>query len=235
VRDEEIVITASVSGFTPGETIYVKGAFYKDRSTNYFGYTKNGDLWIKNSAKTIGQRQVVIGAWDGTITVKSDYSDSGFSGNGNYLLKMGFYTLAKDGDPGSVDWSDNSIIVSLTQPQPTMTPTVIPKPTVTSKPTDTPTPTAPPISDSPTIQYSAGDVLGETEGDLLPEAASTESANGAGVTITSTSSGENVIPTVEPIATKQTNVLPYIYTALVTGILSLLSLGYSVWRSHRML
>ena len=41
--DEEMAIIASPSGFTSGEIIYVKGAFYQEGSTNYFGYTKNSN------------------------------------------------------------------------------------------------------------------------------------------------------------------------------------------------
>jgi hypothetical protein len=41
--DEEMSITASSSGFTNGEKIYIKGAFFKDGSSNYFGFNK---YWI---------------------------------------------------------------------------------------------------------------------------------------------------------------------------------------------
>jgi hypothetical protein len=71
--DEELLVTASASGFTDGETVYIKGAFYQTGSTNYFGYTKNNDSWIKNSAQNTSQRAITIGNWDGTLIVKSDF------------------------------------------------------------------------------------------------------------------------------------------------------------------
>src|SRR3990167_1285393 len=71
---EEMNLTASTSGFTDGETIYIKGAFYQDSaSPNYFGYTKNGDNWIKNSESSQSQRLIKIGEWDGKLIVKSDF------------------------------------------------------------------------------------------------------------------------------------------------------------------
>jgi len=58
--EDELVITADQTGFTAGETIYIKGAFYQEGSTNYFGFTKNNDSWIKNGDPTTSQRSVVI-------------------------------------------------------------------------------------------------------------------------------------------------------------------------------
>ena len=58
--DEEMTITASASGFTPGETIYIKGAFYQEGSTNYFGFTRSGDSWIKNGDTSTSQRSIVV-------------------------------------------------------------------------------------------------------------------------------------------------------------------------------
>ena len=143
--DEEITLVASASGFTDGEAIYVKGAFFQTGSTNYFGYTKNEDNWIKNSVANTSQRAVKIGDWDGTLIIKSDFSDSGYKGEGDYNLKLGFYY----GSFSSVNWSTNNLAVTINEPDPTPTntptPTETPTPTLASTPTKTPTPTPTPI------------------------------------------------------------------------------------------
>ena len=50
-NDEEGEVQVSLIGFDEGEEIRVKGAFAGDGSTNYFGFTKIGGEWIKNSTK----------------------------------------------------------------------------------------------------------------------------------------------------------------------------------------
>lgn len=142
--DEEMVITASSSGFTSGETIYVKGAFYQEGSTNYFGYTKNGDVWIKNGETTTAQRTVTIGSWDQTIVVKSDFSDGGYKGEGEYKVKLGFYYTTSGGNLSSVNWSENILAVILNEPDPT--PTSTPAPINTPAPTNAPTATPVPAT-----------------------------------------------------------------------------------------
>jgi hypothetical protein len=120
--DEEMTIVASPSGFTSGESVYIKAAFYQDGSTNYFGYTKNESTWIKNGESTLSQKRVNISEWDQRAQVKSDFTDSGFKGEGDYLLKIGFYYVTSGGGLSSVNWS-NSITVNLNEPDPTISPT----------------------------------------------------------------------------------------------------------------
>src|SRR5579872_4404452 len=119
------ITVASMSGFTSGETIYVKGAIYKDGSTNYFGLTQNGNLWIKNGDSTTNQRQVQIGNWDGSLVLQSDFADSGYTnyGEGDYKVKVGFYYTTSTGSLSSVNWSTNSLDVTINDPDPTPTPT----------------------------------------------------------------------------------------------------------------
>lgn len=150
--DEEITITASASGFTAGENIYIKGAFYKDGSTNYFGYTKKGDSFVKNSATATDQLLVSLDSWDNTLISKSDYTDSGFIGNGDYKFKVGFYYTTSGGNLSSVNWSSNNLTVSLAQPIPTQTLTPTSTPVPTDSPANTPTPTNGPIpTPKPTV------------------------------------------------------------------------------------
>lgn len=135
--EEYTTITASASGFTNGEVIYIKGAFHQDGSTNYFGYTKNGDNWIKNGESTSSQLSITVGNWDNKLIVKSDFSDSGFNGEGSYKLRVGFYYTTSGGNLSSVNWSSNSLDITLNQPDPTPTLTLTPTPTSTNTPTPT--------------------------------------------------------------------------------------------------
>ncbi|MBI4096406.1 MAG: hypothetical protein HY425_01685 [Candidatus Levybacteria bacterium] len=187
--EEELTITASASGFTTGETIYIKGAFHQDGSTNYFGYTKSGDSWIKNGESTLSQKSIQIGQWDGLLAVKSDFVDSGYNGEGGYKFKVGFYYVTSGGNPSSVNWSSNSLDININEPDPTPTPsptptntptptpTNSPTPTPTPTPTKTPTPTSIPNTPTPTLKPPASPavsnvlptfVLGEsTESELI--------------------------------------------------------------------
>lgn len=148
--DEEMTINASTSGFVDGETIYVKGAFYQEGSTNYFGLTKNVDSWIKNGQTTTSQRQVKVGEWDNVLLTKSDFSDSGYKGEGDYKFKAGFYYTTSGSNLSSVNWS-NILSVVLNEPDPTPTPTLTPTSTPTPAPTNTPTPTKTPQTPTPSL------------------------------------------------------------------------------------
>lgn len=176
--EEELNITASASGFTDGETIYIKGAFHKEGSTNYFGYTKKGEEWIKNGESTLNQRSIQVGQWDQSMIIKSDFADSGYNGEGAFKFKVGFYYITSGGNLSSVNWSTNSLDINLSEPDPTPTPSSTPAPTstpvATSTPTKTPTPT--PLPNIPTSKPSPSstpkilptDVLGEsTKKDLM--------------------------------------------------------------------
>lgn len=139
LSEEDLMLTASISGFLPEETIYLKGAFFQDTTSNYFGYTKYNNDWIKNSASSTSQRQVKIGEWDLQTIVKNDSLDSGFKGSGGYKLKLGYYYVTSGGNLSAVNWSTNSIDVALVAPS--ATPTIVPSASNTATPTKTPTPT----------------------------------------------------------------------------------------------
>ncbi len=138
--DDSLVVTASPSGFADGEIVFIKGAFFQSGTSNYFGLTKNNDAWIKNSASNTSQRSVKIGEWDGRLETKADYSDSGYKGENDYSFKLRFYY----GSTFSADWSTNELTISISEPDPTITP--LPTPSQTPSPTRTPSPTI-----SPTI------------------------------------------------------------------------------------
>lgn len=187
--EEEVTITASASGFTQGETIYIKGALYKEGSTNYSGYTKSGDTWIKNGTTTTSQRQIKLGEWDNLLQFKTDFSDSGYQGEGDYNFKVGFYYITGTGTVSSVNWS-NILVLAISEPDPTPTntptPTITPSPTPTKTPITTQTPTAtvtPAKTPTPTLSLSdyvdtiivsPGSATQEAEENILGD--STESA-----------------------------------------------------------
>jgi len=152
ISDQPQEIIASASGFDDGELVHIKGALYRDGSTNYFGYTENGGVWVKNSAPTETQRSVDMSTWDGSLRVRADFEDSGYSGDGPYFLKIRFYY----GENGS-QWSENSVSVTLVAPTATVTPVPTPSPTTkqiepTSMPSVTPSATPTSIVLRPTVK-----------------------------------------------------------------------------------
>lgn len=149
--EDEVRISASLSGFLADETIKIKGAFFQEGSSNYFGYTKNGDAWIKCGDATANQMEVNLSQWNNQLTLRSDFGDSGFSGEGEYRVKIGYYSKSSSGTYGSVSWSNSlPIIINLPDPTPTPIPTSTPPPTPTKIPTLTVAPTYPPPTQTPT-------------------------------------------------------------------------------------
>lgn len=142
--DQSFDASVQITNFSPNSNYYLKGAFKKSDTSNYFGQTLVGNTWIKNNEEYTKQLLITTdssGNWNGTISIKGDQNDSGFTGNDNYVFKVGYYH-----DGSSVSWS-NEVIVNLTGsvPTPTQTPTPTTKSTVTptklptTKPTLTPT------------------------------------------------------------------------------------------------
>lgn len=184
--DEAITVIASPSGFTEGEPVYVKGAFFVPGSTNYFGFSKTVDFaWIKNIETAFNQPKVIMGLWNNYLSVKNDPADTGFQGEGEYSLKLGFYYVTGSGALSSVQWSTNAVTVVLREPLPsptaipTATPTCTPSsaPTATSSPTKIPSPTVTPIPFSVVVRQKterlatrSSDILGMSN-QLSPEEA----------------------------------------------------------------
>lgn len=84
----------------PGSTFYLKGAFKKGDSSNYFGQTSVGNSWIKNNSSYSNQFKIETdkdGIWEGKIKIRPDPDDSGFDGTGDYIFKVGKYTDAGSG------------------------------------------------------------------------------------------------------------------------------------------
>lgn len=210
--DEETTITASCSGFTDGETIYIKGAFYQEGSTNYFGYTQKDSAWIKNGESTTSQRSISIGSWDGNIVIKSDFTDSGYKGEGDYKFKIGFYYLTSGGNISSVTWSTNNLTLNLNEPDPTPTdsptPTNAPTntPQHTSTPTCTPTPT---LTKTPTTKPSTSLTVTPKEV-LISSESATEQREEPNVLGVETAS-------IEASPSSQVSLRPFIITFIFLG------------------
>lgn len=93
----------------PNTSFYLKGAFKKSGSSNYFGQTKVWGNWIKNGSTYSNQFPITtdsLGNWSGNLEIKPDSEDSGFTGTGDYIFKVGRYTSTGSGPT----WSNESNI-----------------------------------------------------------------------------------------------------------------------------
>ena len=93
-----VAVTLSIP--SPNSTFYLKGAFKKKGSSNYFGLTKVGTSWIKNGEKYSEQYSITAdgqGNWSGNLEIQPDATDSGFDGSGDYLFKVARYTSSGSG------------------------------------------------------------------------------------------------------------------------------------------
>lgn len=102
--DESFKITAAINS-TPNTNFYLKGAFKKSNSSNYFGFTKINSDWIKNNesfSKQLAITTDAAGSWNGEVEIKTDPDDSGFTGSGDYLFKVARYSSSGSG----LTWSN---------------------------------------------------------------------------------------------------------------------------------
>lgn len=113
---EEISTQIQLSNFSPTTSFYLKGAFFKNGSTNYFGKTQVFGNWIKNSENYAKQFLITtdsLGNWTGSFKVMVDSDDSGFSGSGKYAFKVGRYSQTGSGP----NWS-NEVFLDITDLSP---------------------------------------------------------------------------------------------------------------------
>lgn len=209
--EQSAQVYASMSGMIDGEKLRIKGAFFSPGSTNYFGYTKSSDVWVKNGASTSDQREVEIGKWDGYAEVKSDFSDSGYSGEGDYLLKLGFYYYTQSGTLSSVQWSENSIPFVINAPDPSATPVPTLAPTVTRTPTYVPEPTV-----EGTASVRAPSVF-------VPSMALSFGILGASTTATATGEAQMPETSFSPLAVGTGKLTPGMAALLIIGSVGCLS------------
>lgn len=98
-QEFEISVSLKVSD-KPNANFYLKGAFRKSDSSNYFGETFASSNWVKNGSSYSKQLKISTdgnGNWEGKIKVRPDSEDSGFQGTGDYILKVGKYTDSGSG------------------------------------------------------------------------------------------------------------------------------------------
>lgn len=127
--DQTFSVSVVLSNDKPNQELYLKGAFFKDGSTNYFGKTQINGTLVKNSASYSDQQKITTdsgGNWSGSLTVMPDDSDSGFTGSGNYKFKIAKYTSSGSGPT----WTDSVTITInyIATPAPSSNPTATPKP-----------------------------------------------------------------------------------------------------------
>lgn len=94
-----------IANLEPNSLYFIKGAFFKSGSTNYFGKTLVSGNWVKNSQSYTNQVSFTTdnsGNWQGTMTLLVDNEDSGFLGSGEYSFKAGRYNSSGSGPT----WSD---------------------------------------------------------------------------------------------------------------------------------
>lgn len=138
-------------------SFFIKGAFYRDGETNYFGKTKVSNSWIKNSQSATEQFKIITdssGNWSGNLELMVDSDDSGYKGSGGYKIKVARY----NSDGSGLFWSnDVSINIENISP-PTQTSsnkqTATPKSAATTTPSDK---TNPPSSTSANINSKTDD------------------------------------------------------------------------------
>lgn len=143
-------VDAHIEGSASDSAYYVQAMFTKPDGANYLGFTwsRNGDWFKYNSSPDPDFIKANFPLLNGSqvrkILLKPDQDDTGYTGPGEYLLKLKRYT----GNSGSGEYS-NTLIVQLTQatstPEPTPTTTSTPTPTKFAESVEpTPTPTRSP-------------------------------------------------------------------------------------------
>lgn len=118
----------------PNTKFYLKGAFQKVGSTNYFGQTKVDNNWIKNLSSYSSQKSIQTdsnGQWSGNLEIQPDISDSGYQGTGVYVFKVARYTSTGSGPT----WSNDANIEIIGESQ-TFSPT--PQPSTETQASESP-------------------------------------------------------------------------------------------------
>lgn len=149
---EEIFVSTQISGLSPNTQYFLKGAFIKEGGSNYFGLTKTGNNWIKNSQTFSSQYPITTdssGNFSGSLELMADTDDAGFLGSGSYILKVRRYN--QDGENPA--WS-NEILVNIQQE-------ISPSPTFFVQPSLLPS-----LRETPPLQLSPHIILSSLSGKL---------------------------------------------------------------------
>lgn len=141
--NDELNVSANLSiSATDGTQYFLRGLLYKSGTSNYCGYTWNGQSWFSGPYssnegwKNFLPVSIQGSSWSGTLKVKMNPEDAGCKESGAYSFKIQRFTQSGS---GTVD-DQNELSLSLTVPSATTTPVPTSKPTntPTNKPTSTP-------------------------------------------------------------------------------------------------
>jgi len=120
-HDQTFTATVQLQNLLPNSKYYLKGAFVKDGSTNYFGLTQVKGNWVINGANYSTQYDLNTdssGNWSGNLRVQPDATDTGFTGIGTYSFKVARYNSSGSG----LTWSAITNVTIDTAPSPAASP-----------------------------------------------------------------------------------------------------------------
>lgn len=161
---EVLTTTVAMTGLKPNTSYFLKGAFRKPSSINYFGQTQVDTTWVKNNKSYSNQFPIESdnqGALNGSLSFLPDFEDSGFAGEGEYLFKVARYTSEGSGPA----WS-NELTITL-PPKPTLAKTShSPRPLNTQNSLNTLTPNS--SIQIPVLGSASGSAALETKSNQLP-------------------------------------------------------------------
>jgi hypothetical protein len=106
---EALVASTKITGLKAASAYYLKGAFFKTGSTNYFGKTLVSGNWVKNSQSSLSQFPIKtdnLGSWSGSISFMPDMEDSGYTGSGQYFFKVARYNSSGS----DLAWSNQNTV-----------------------------------------------------------------------------------------------------------------------------
>lgn len=198
----------------PNTNFYLKGAFKKTDSSNYFGLTKVSGSWIKNGSSYSNQMPITTdlsGNWSGNLDILVDSDDSGYTGTGDYIFKVGRYDTNGNGPT----WS-NEVSININNVGNTENPTGNTQ-SSSSRTTTSPTPTTSAILSKSSISQSKF----------------TKVASVAGVSKSATStSSSNSSPSANTKVASQKQINPFILVGIIFIIGGVGSLGYIFLRKN---
>ncbi len=187
----------------PNTKFYLKGAFKKSDGSNYFGYTKISGSWVKNGSTYSSQFPITTdssGIWSGSLDVKADDEDSGFTGSGDYIFKVGRYSSSGSGPTWSNEMNLN--ITAISTPSKT-----------TSQGGTSASKSIPSQTNTPAIKTAS----------IISKTKKFDSSNYQTASVAAATASANPSETSEVKGEKQINFIPWIGGALLlSGIISLI-------------
>lgn len=222
---EELTVDVNIdlSSSTGGNSYWLRGAFFKEGTTKYFGYTINNGGTPYNGPYSDCQNLYKItvdtnGDWAGEIKIKPDPESSYFEGSGNYLFKVGRYTTNCN-----ITWADsNPVTIQISQ-------TVFPSPSPTPSPSPLPSPKSP----SPTTSSSKSTTTAKSpspQSSPQGQTAKTQQATVLGGKLEST-------PTATPTPLAQSRTNKTKIAGILTGsglVLIAAAIGLFLWFNKRL-